>query len=317
MIVDHARPAREVAVLRDVRDRVAHVLEAALVDQVDDQLQLVEALVVGDLGLVARLDERLEPGLDQRGGAAAEDGLLAEEVALGLLGERRLEQADAPAADRGAVGDGEVERVTACVLVHGDESRGAGAGLVELAHTVAGRLRRDHHDVVPRGGDDAAEVDVEAVREEERSAWLEIRLDLGLVDALLHVVGEQDGDDLRAACRLADVGDGEPGLLRRLPRGASGTEADLDLDAGVAQVERVRVALAAVADHSDLACEQLEVSFAVDRGHWLRLLSAQHELAPTLSGGGGGAAEADAPGADELLDAVRTDELLEGVDLLR
>src|SRR5439155_24803600 len=47
------------------------------------------------------------------------------------------------------------------------------------------------------------------------------------------------------------------------------------------------------------------------------LLSAQHELTPTLGGGGRGAAEADAPGADELLDAVRTDELLEGVNLLR
>ena len=39
---------------------VAHPGEAALPDQVDDQLQLVQALVVGDLGLVAGLDERLE-----------------------------------------------------------------------------------------------------------------------------------------------------------------------------------------------------------------------------------------------------------------
>ena len=79
----------------DVGDRVAHVPRAAFADQVDDQLQLVQALVVGDLRLVARLDERLEAGLDQLGDAAAEHGLLAEEVGLGLLGERRLEHARA------------------------------------------------------------------------------------------------------------------------------------------------------------------------------------------------------------------------------
>ena len=66
-----------------------------LVDQVDDQLQLVEALEVGDLGLVAGLDERFEAGLDQLGDAAAEHGLLAEQVGLGLLLEGRLDDAGA------------------------------------------------------------------------------------------------------------------------------------------------------------------------------------------------------------------------------
>src|SRR5207244_10921530 len=45
VVVDHHRAAREVAVLGDVRNRVAHVGKAALVDQVDDQLHLVDALV--------------------------------------------------------------------------------------------------------------------------------------------------------------------------------------------------------------------------------------------------------------------------------
>src|SRR3954453_11192037 len=39
-VVDDARPAGEIAELRDVRHGVAHVLVAALVEQVDDQLQL-------------------------------------------------------------------------------------------------------------------------------------------------------------------------------------------------------------------------------------------------------------------------------------
>ena len=64
---------------------MVHLGEAALVDQVDDQLQLVQAFEIGDLGLVAGLDQRLEPGVDQLGRAAAEHGLLAEQIGLGLL----------------------------------------------------------------------------------------------------------------------------------------------------------------------------------------------------------------------------------------
>src|SRR6059058_4973662 len=45
--------------------------------------------------------------------------------------------------------------------------------------------------------------------------------------------------------------------------------------------------------------------------------SCQDVLARTVSIGTVGAAEADAPGADELLQAVRADELLEGVHVLR
>ena len=85
-------------------------------------------------------------------------------------------------------------------------------------------------------------------------------------DALLDLVGQQDRDDLGAAHGVGDrrARPGPP------PRPSSqdelpGAQADLDVDAGVAQVERVRVALAAVADDGDLAGEQVEVAFAVDR----------------------------------------------------
>src|SRR5581483_1042155 len=110
-VVDDAWPARKIAVLGDVRHGVAHVLVAALVEQVDDELQLVEAFVVGDLGLVTGLDQDVEARLHERGDAAAEHRLLAEEVALRLLREGRLEEPDARASDPGAVGERELERV--------------------------------------------------------------------------------------------------------------------------------------------------------------------------------------------------------------
>src|SRR5712691_4261401 len=80
LLAHDPRPARVVAVLGRVGDGVAHVRETALVEQVDDQLHLVHALEVGDLRLVARLDERLERCLDQVRDAAAQGRLLAEEI---------------------------------------------------------------------------------------------------------------------------------------------------------------------------------------------------------------------------------------------
>ena len=64
--VDDPRARGDVAVLGGVGDRVAHARDALLVHEVDDQLQLVQALEVRRLGLVARLDERLEAGLHER-----------------------------------------------------------------------------------------------------------------------------------------------------------------------------------------------------------------------------------------------------------
>ena len=115
-------PAGEVAVLGGVGDRVAHAGDALLVHEVDDQLHLVEALEVRHLRRVAGLDERLEPGLHERGEAAAQHDLLAEQVGLGLLGERRLDDAGAGAADGVGVRQREVAGLPGRVLLDGDEA---------------------------------------------------------------------------------------------------------------------------------------------------------------------------------------------------
>src|SRR3546814_9007552 len=57
----------------------SHVGDAALIHQIDDQLHLVQALEIGHLGGVAGLDQRLVAGGDQRGEAAAQHHLLAEQ----------------------------------------------------------------------------------------------------------------------------------------------------------------------------------------------------------------------------------------------
>ena len=121
--VDDARAADVVAPLGGVGDGVAHVRQAAAIDQVDDQLQLVQALEVGALRLIAGFDQRLESGLDERADAAAQHRLLAEEIGLGLFLEGGLQHSGARAADALQVAEAQRMGLAGRVLVDGDEAR--------------------------------------------------------------------------------------------------------------------------------------------------------------------------------------------------
>ena len=73
------------------------------------------------------------------------------------------------------------------------------------------------------------------------------------VDGALHLVGREDDDEVGLLDRVGHGGDRQAlGLGLGLALAALG-EADAHVDARVAQVERVGVALAAVADDGDLA----------------------------------------------------------------
>ena len=98
LVGDDARAAGQVAVFSGVGDGVAHVGDAALVDEVDDQLHFVQALEVGHLGGVAGLHQGLEAVLDQGGQAATKDHLLTKEVGLALLAEAGLDDTGAATA---------------------------------------------------------------------------------------------------------------------------------------------------------------------------------------------------------------------------
>ena len=89
--------------------------------------------------------------------------------------------------------------------------------------------------------------------EEQRIAVLEVRLDVVFEDVGLRGVGRQQHDDVGPLGDLgggvdleALLGDLRPGLRAFL-------QPDLHLDARIAQAQRVRVALAAIADDADLA----------------------------------------------------------------
>ena len=142
------------------------------------------------------------------------------------------------------------------------------------------------------GGDDPPEVDVQPVREQHRGARLEVRRDVLVPHALLHVVGDEHRHHLRAANGVGDGARVEPGVLGRGARAAAVAQADLHLDAGVVEVERVRVALAAEADDGDLAVEEGEIAVAVDGRHrvvsfsWVRRERAAWDASSCCGTGG-------------------------------
>src|SRR5690606_32538146 len=262
--VDHAGATGDVAILGGLGDGEAHAGDALFIHEVADELQLVQALGVGHLGLITGLDEGLVTGLNEGGGAAAEHGLLAKEVRLGLFLEGGLKHAGAGAADALGPGEGVLLGLLGLVLEHTDEGGHAFAFNVEAADHVAGALGSDE-DHVDVGGDlDQAEMNGEAVREDEGLALGEVGLDVLLVNVGLLHVGQTDEDDVGLANGLGGGDDGEAVLLG--DGGGLGTfvEADDDLDAGVLQVEGVRVALGAVAEHCDgFVFEEAEVGVLV------------------------------------------------------
>jgi hypothetical protein len=95
-------------------------------------------------------------------------------------------------------------------------------------------------------------MDVEAVREGQRPALLDVRLDVVLVHGRDMLIRHQHHDDVGALHRFADRRHLEPRLLRLVPGGAALAQPHRDLDAGLVQVERMRVPLRAVAEDGHL-----------------------------------------------------------------
>jgi len=114
---DDAWPADVIAVLGCVRHAVAHVVEAALVEEVDDQFQLVHALEKRHLGLVACFDECFVTGFYQGRNAAAQDDLLAEEIGFGFFSKGGADDSAPSATDAFGVGEARFEGFVARVVV--------------------------------------------------------------------------------------------------------------------------------------------------------------------------------------------------------
>ena len=68
---------------------------------------------------------------------------------------------------------------------------------------MSGALRCDHCNVNVSRGNDAAEVNVEAVCEHEHIAGFEVRLDIFLVELSLLLIVDEDHDDVSLLCSFS------------------------------------------------------------------------------------------------------------------
>ena len=87
----------------------------------------------------------------------------------------------------------------------------------------------------------------------QRGPLFEIGLDIVLIDRLLVLVRSQYHDQIGALDGVGHLGDLQPRLLRLAPGRGPLAQGDHYLrDPGIAQVQRVRMALGAIANHRDL-----------------------------------------------------------------
>ena len=159
-------------------------------------------------------------------------------------------------------------RLAGRILRNRDEAGHAAAFLVLPAHEVARALRRDQHHVEILARLDLLEVNVEAVREQQRRALLQALLALRRRGASCARSGTSSATRSAPAAASTGVGDGEAVLLRLLPARAALAHPDDDVEPAVLQVQRMRAALAAIARGwrcarpSALSCRRLSARTA-------------------------------------------------------
>src|SRR6476659_3664664 len=262
---NHARTGNVFTVLRGVRHRIVNVGNAALIDEVDDQLHLAHALGVRHRRRITRLYESLVTGLHQLDEPTTQHRLFAEQIGLAFFLEGRFDNSCAAAADRRGIGKAKVVRITRSVLMDRNQARHARTTLIFRAHRVARPLGRYHQHVEIGARFDQIEMHVKAVREHQRRTVFHIFSKVIAINVALQLVGRQHHHHVRPFCRLGNLHDLEFFGFGFLHAGRALTQRHCNFFyAAITQIERVRVALASIADDGDLlAFDQVQVGVAI------------------------------------------------------
>ena len=248
---DDLRAGDVSAVLSSVGYGVPHSAETGLIDQVNDQFHLMDALEVCISRIIASLNQRFEACLHKGGNAAAQNSLLTEQVGLSLCLIGCLKEACARSADRKTVCKRQILCLACVILLYSDQARCALACNVLRTNSVARSLRSDHGDVDIFRRYDAAEMNVEAMREHQHITFFQVRLDIFAVQLRLLLIIDQDHDDISLLCSLCRCVYFEALLLCSLPASGSFIQTDDDLASGISQIQCMSMTLAAVADDCD------------------------------------------------------------------
>ena len=156
----------------------------------------MDAFEIGIFGLIAGFHQDFETAAHQVNDAAAQNGLFTEQVGLGLLIHRGLQDPRTGSADPGDVSQGDIIGLAGGILFDSDQAGNALSGNIGAADGVARTLRRGHENVHIRRRDDPLVADVEAVREGDGFAFGHIRCDLAVVNIGLDFIIDEHHDDV-------------------------------------------------------------------------------------------------------------------------
>ncbi|CAI8294606.1 MAG: Uncharacterised protein [Cellulomonadaceae bacterium TMED98] len=221
-------------------------------NQIDNQLQLVEDLEIGDFWLVTSFCQHFEAVLNELRGPPTEHGLLTKQIGFRLFGERRGDAASAETTESFGVRPGEVPRAAGRIVFHRDNNRHAATRHVFPAHGVTGALRGHQQHVHACRGLDVAKANVESVAKDQSFAVGQVRGDVLAVEVALVLVGSEHHDHVGPGGRLRSGHHLKArlfGFRRRLRAFLQGHD---DLHTRVTEVLGVGVTLRAIAHNGHL-----------------------------------------------------------------
>src|ERR1051326_662221 len=288
MRIDHPGPGAVGAVFGGVGDGAIHAGDAARVHQIDQQLELVQAFEIGELRGVAGIDQRVERRAHELRGAAAKYGLLSEQIGFRFLLDGGLDQAGA-ATDGGAISQRQRLRPAARIAVDREKADIAVATQIVGAERVAGTGRRHQYNIEIVAGPNKAEMQREAMDEKQRGALLHSGRQIACVDFGKLLIGRRQHDNVGLSRGHGIAPDLETGGARPARARARLARADDNVrDAGVAQVQGMRLALIAVADDGDTLApdeRQIGIGGSVDfRLNWRLLSLSPHSARESIYG---------------------------------
>jgi hypothetical protein len=238
--------------------------DTAFIDQVNDQLQFVQAFEVRHFRPVTRFHQRCEGSLDQVDCTSAQNRLFAEQVRFGFFAKVGFDDTGTATAICCCVRQRYITSCARLVLRHGDQLRHAFALDISASRRMARCFWRNHDHVEIRARTHLTVVHVEAMCKRERRTLLDVGVYVLAVDIRDMLVRQQHHHHICMLDRFRDFLHGRAGVLGFAPGYATSPQTDSDVHATIFQVQRMSMPLRTVADSGNLPpFDQSEVDVLV------------------------------------------------------
>ena len=153
-------------------------------------------------GIVACLDKNLETGLHKLADTAAENGLLTEEVCLGLCLKGGPENSGPCSADTKGVCKSYILCFSAVILLNSYKTGNTLSCLILAPYSMSGALGSYHDHVHICGRNDEFISDIESMGKHKHISGFQIGLDAFLIHFSLLLIIDKDHDDISPSCGL-------------------------------------------------------------------------------------------------------------------